>query len=246
MKKIIPFKKQIGFNNHVTEITSISLEHTLAPVKANLINGDFIVSGEYKMSENSTNTDSFEFFIPCEIELHECYNIDKVQISIDDFYYELIDSSILEVNIDVLLDKLEEEPTILNEIPIKHETLENFEKDLKERTVEEEDVEEEEQEELSEVEAEEKEEECEMQNTNMIEDDRCIEDEMDTTSIFSNFSSKEEYSTYKIYIVREQDTLESILEKYSTTKEELEKYNNLTELNIGDKIIVPYSYETNK
>ena len=236
MKKIIPFKKQISFNNHVSEITSISLEHTLTVRNDNLISGDFIVSGEYKMSENSMNTDSFEFFLPCDIELNERYKVDKVQINIDDFYYELINSNILEVNIDVLLDKLEEELVVLNDIPIKHETLENFENDIEDNRENKEEVMEE---------KEEIEEDNFMLDKKDLELERCVEDEMEATSVFNNFSSVEEYSTYKIYIVREQDTLESILEKYKTTKEELDKYNNLTELNIGDKIIIPYSYETN-
>ena len=112
MKKIIPFKKQIYFKTNVGEITSISLEHTLSPISDTTIKGDFIITGDYKMTETSVTTDPFEFNIPCEIELNENYNLDKVQINIDDFYYEVIDSKILEVNIDVLIDKLEEKDII--------------------------------------------------------------------------------------------------------------------------------------
>ena len=46
--------------------------------------------------------------------------------------------------------------------------------------------------------------------------------------------------TYKVYIVREGDTIESILEKYAVTLEQVTKYNVINELNIGDKIIIPY------
>lgn len=242
MKKIIPFKKQVYFNNQVQEITSISLEHTLMPADNNMIKGDFIVSGEYKMSEASTSTDPFEFYLPCDIELHERYKTDKVQINIDDFYYEIIDSNVLEVNIDVLLDKLEEEEIIINEIPIKHEIMENFENDLKDT--------EEDRNKLDlllNVNLEEEEEEKKEMKEEIIKEDRCIEEEDYAKSIFSSFKeTEEEYRTYKVYIVREGDSLEQIMNKYQITKEELEKYNNLVEINIGDKIIIPYSYETDK
>ena len=132
MKKIIPFKKQVYFQNHVQEITSISLEHTLTPTENNFIKGDFIISGEYRITDTSMNTEPFEFNIPCDIELNERYKTDRVQINIDDFYYEIIDSNVLEVNIDVLLDKLEEEELIINEIPMNYVSVEEFDKDIEE------------------------------------------------------------------------------------------------------------------
>ena len=242
MKKIIPFKKQISFNNHVQEITSISLEHSLRATKSKIIKGNFMISGEYKMSETSINTDPFYFDIPCDIQLDDHYNIDKIEINIDDFYYELIDYNILEVNIDVLLDKLEEE-IIINEISIKHETLEHLEKDLEEK----ESLDRIQQEKKMQVQDEKSIDEEEPLKMNQIycKEERCVEEEDYSNSIFSNFNEKEEYKTYKVYIVREGDSLESIITKYQVSKEELEKYNDLTELNIGDKIIIPYFYENN-
>ena len=52
-------------------------------------------------------------------------------------------------------------------------------------------------------------------------------------------SSVETYKTYKVCIIRTGDTIESVLQKYSISKEELEKYNNLTDIKIGDKLIIP-------
>ena len=49
----------------------------------------------------------------------------------------------------------------------------------------------------------------------------------------------EAYMTYRIYIVREGDTIESILDKYGLSLDELSKYNVINELNIGDKLIIP-------
>ena len=81
---------------------------------------------------------------------------------------------------------------------------------------------------------------------NKEESDRCIEDE-EIKPLFTSFgTTEEEYRTYKVYIVREGDSLEQITTKYQITKEELEKYNDLKEISIGDKIIIPYLYENNK
>lgn len=243
MKKIIPFKKQVYFKTNVEEITSISLEHTLTPNSANSIKGEFVISGDYKMTNTSVSTDPFEFNIPCDIELNENYKLDKVQINIDDFYYEVIDSKILEVNIDVLLDKLEE-VDIINEIPIKHVSMKELEEDLKEEEPER-------VEDMPKVEPEivndkiDEKEDTMIEEVKKVDENRCIEE--DTKSIFTDFgSTEEEYRTYRVYIVREGDSLEQIITKYQITKEELEKYNDLKELSIGDKIIIPYLYEDNK
>ena len=85
-------------------------------------------------------------------------------------------------------------------------------------------------------------EEKEKEDKNMSKE-RCIEPENTVdgiTSLFDNMdSSTETYKSYKVYIIREGDNLESIIEKYSVSKEILEEYNDLKELKIGDKIIIP-------
>lgn len=59
-------------------------------------------------------------------------------------------------------------------------------------------------------------------------------------SIFSAFSNTDEtFSTYCVYIVRENDTVDSIISKYKTTRDLLAEYNNLKEIKIGSKIIIP-------
>ena len=64
----------------------------------------------------------------------------------------------------------------------------------------------------------------------------------DGASLFSSFdSSTETYSTYSIYIVRENDSIENIMTKYNTTREQLEEYNDLSDMKIGSKIIIPSS-----
>lgn len=232
MKKIIPFKKEMLFNNNVHEITSISLEHDLKEKENNLVSGNFYISGEYKVSDTSTNTETFNFTLPCDINLDNKYILKNLKIDIDDFYYEVINSNILKVNIDVLLDNLEEKEEIKEVI-------------VEENRVEEENMEEREEVQIKSTPIQELKNDLERESDDKMEieeKERCIEDEdiSSVNSIFGNFSEqKESYKTYKVYIVREGDSIDTILQKYSVSREILEKYNNLNEINLGDKIIIP-------
>lgn len=58
-------------------------------------------------------------------------------------------------------------------------------------------------------------------------------------SLFDDLSDNETYSSYYVYIVRDGDTIDTILQKYSISKDNLELYNDLSELKLGDKIIIP-------
>lgn len=61
-------------------------------------------------------------------------------------------------------------------------------------------------------------------------------------SIFSAFANTEEtYTTYSVYILREEDNLEEVLNKYNVTREELGYYNQLDDLKVGSKLIIPTS-----
>lgn len=248
MKKIIPFKKDIIFKTNVSEITSISLEHTLHVEKSDLITGEFVVSGEYKMADSSINTEAFSFNLPFDISMDKKYILDNVIVDIDDFYYEIINNNVLSVNIEVLIDKLEEQPGLEEKQIVIDNLMIDDEPDV--TGIEFEDL-------------IEKKEDLEMDKNNMVKDRKAAsvenngvqkeessvsrasnskeESEISSArSIFDSFdSSRETYTTYKIYIVREGDNLEVILQKYGINKEEVEKYNDLKEIKIGDKIIIP-------
>lgn len=58
-------------------------------------------------------------------------------------------------------------------------------------------------------------------------------------SIFDGLDCNEKFVTYKVHVMSENDTLESIINKYETKKSILEDYNNLMDLKVGDKIIIP-------
>lgn len=220
MKKIIPLKKEIGFKTNISEITSISLENTLYN-KKNSVEGDLIISGTYKITEASQKVDGFEYKIPVTIEIDNKYITDNIKIDINDFYYEILNNNILDVNIEIIIDNL---------IEIKE-----IEQEEKEQLERKEDIMEKEK----------------INITKESKEERCIEEEIETEkniekqdvkNIIENMTDDyEEYSTYHIYIVREGDTIETILSKYNITKDQLNEYNNTSELKIGDKIIIPES-----
>ena len=201
MKKIIPFKKEITLETNIAGINSISLEHTLEKKEENIISGDFIVSGAYKMTPSSIALDNFEYKLPVNITIDSKYNTDNIKIDINDFYYEVINDKILAINIEVAIDELEEKK--------EEERKEVLEVDVKE-----------------EVEPEKQEEKEEKEETR------------NTKSIFNTFDDNDNYVVYKIHVITENDTIESIMDSYQVTKDVLDMYNDLDNIKIGDKLII--------
>lgn len=214
MKKTITFEKQLAFKTNLNEITSIALENTLK-CEDNTVEGDLIINGTYKITETSINVENFEFTIPMNIEIDNRYITKEIQIDISNFYYEVLNNNTLKVNIEILLDnlieKLEENKIPKEELPIQEE-----------RCIEEPDIPEE---------------------IEPIEVPKTIKEEVKTETkeidIFKTIEDQEEYATYHVYIIRKEDTLETIINKYNITKEKLSEYNNINEIKLGDKIIIP-------
>ena len=212
MEKIVPFKRDISFETKIAEIRSISLEHTYE-IQNNLISGTFIISGNYKLTDTSTNVDPFKFEIPFDISIDSRYELNKATVDINDFFYELINNEVLSVSITLIIDNLEEK---------------------EEREMEEIQEEKQEVEEIKPVSYENAEKDDE------TEEVKPVSASPETVkSIFDNMDENEGYVVYKVHIVTENDTVESIMEKYDVTKEALEAYNDLNDLKIGDKLIVP-------
>ena len=212
MEKIVPFKRDIAFETKIAEIRSISLEHTYE-IQNNLISGIFIISGNYKLTDTSTNVDPFKFEIPFDISIDSRYELNKATVDINDFFYELLNNEVLSVSITLIIDNLEEK---------------------EEREMEEIQEEKQEVEEIKPVSYEEAEKDDE------TEEVKPVSASPETVkSIFDNMDENEGYVVYKVHIVTENDTIESIMEKYDVTKEALEAYNDLNDLKIGDKLIVP-------
>ena len=263
MKQFIPFKKDIIFKTKISEITSISLEHSLE-LDDDMISGDFVVSGDYKMTEASLNKENFLYKLPFDIALDSRYDTSNIKIEISDFYYEIINDDVLRVNIEVSLDGLEDRPfkevddleiinfneEETNDIDNITDTIDRLKRELDEKTsslsnleklIEEKD--EEHREVLNRLETMEN----NSQNINnlMINEipiKTATENNVEAKeikSLFSNMSEEETFSTYHVYIMREDDTVESIMTKYSINKEILMQYNDVENIKLGDKIIIP-------
>lgn len=243
MKNIIPFKKDVIFKTKLSEITSISLEHTLA-IEKDLIKGEFIINGEYRVSEKSISVDPFNLEIPFEIMLDERFDTKNATVDIDDFYYEIVNNNVLSISIDVLVDKLEEKSLVqlddLTEIVHVRENL-----PIEEET----DMDQTNNEDIFVDNEESVDENLELKNDEVMRNNilkNVEEKDEKINSLFSQFSSDNEvYVAYNVYILREGDSIETIKEKYNVSEEELKKYNDLNNLKLGDKIIIPNTYEGN-
>ena len=67
-----------------------------------------------------------------------------------------------------------------------------------------------------------------------------IDIEQNITNITNNIINNDsKYYTYKVYIVREGDNVETICSKYNVTINDLKDYNNIDDIKVGDKIIIP-------
>ncbi len=299
MRQIIPFKKELLFKTKISEITSISLEHTLRLVEDNFVSGEFHISGDYKMTEASINREKFYFTLPFEINLDDDYISDSVSIDIDNFYYEVVNDDSLQVNIDVFVDgekkKVLDDNSIL-ESDVSNETLDeivdsscatcrdvnlenlesvsedgevNIDKEVDSNdnnnisnniidisssnnsTMEEENIN-----------------NYDIDNsfsnidTNRDNIDKTI-DYMEVPKVsFSNIQSSsvddvipsnnfnffntenfgtDTYVTYYVYIVKEDDTIDGIMDKFNVSKEDIANYNDISDIKKGTKLIIPTS-----
>lgn len=64
--------------------------------------------------------------------------------------------------------------------------------------------------------------------------------EIKEDSLFINLNDDSDtYGTFIVYIVRQNESINSIIEKYNTSLEEIEKYNDIKNIDIGTKLIIP-------
>lgn len=178
-----------------------------------LMREDYKINGNFIVEGEYINNDkkeAFHFDIPYSGSLDEDYNVEKCTLDIDDFYYEILEPNKLSIHIDILVDKLSEKP-LIEDIPIL-EDLDNTRNGIVEEEIST-------KEEVVSL----------VEESNAQQVEKVLNDKLE-----------EAYMTYKVYIVREGDTLSSILEKYQINEENLRKYNVINELSLGDKLIIPY------
>ena len=222
MKKIYNYKKEEIFNNNIYDILSIAIDKKFS-LDGYAIKGKFRINGQYLINENEK--DDFDFTLDYLNYIEDNYDISKIKIDIDDFYYEIKDSSRLVINIDIVVDGLEEierciDATIEEDDEYNIESDNNIVKEFIDNN------------------------DFILNKTKVINDinDNVTIDKREDIVNQQLFDSDNDSSfiTYKICIVRENDTIDNILEKYNTTLDILRKYNVINDIKVGDKIIIPY------
>lgn len=235
MRQIITLEKEIAFKTMVKEITSISIEHELDFINDSEIEGNLVISGTYKMTEASTLEEEFNYKIPVEIMLTTSLLENKRNIDINNFTYQVVNEESLEIKVELLiegLEKIEIEEVLEEKEEVRNNTNEEEIEVLKTGSLDDT---------LPSLDEVNKEEDVMIETNNNIVSDNNKEV---MNSIFSAFANTEEtYSTYSIYILREDDNLEEIIHKYKTTREILSEYNDLNNLKIGSKLIIPTTLE---
>lgn len=265
MKENKTIEKELLFKSKIKEITSISLDSDYK-VENGCIKGNFLINGEYKIHEISINKEKFNFKIPFKHDLETDIDYDTVSLEINNFIYDYKQDELI-VNIeyvisgdrkDVLLfDDERSLDEFLNskEIEVIDTRLDEINTELEEQ--EKEVTEENDEERLEEKEPKEvfkediKDEQIENiesddLNDNKInidikpEDRKEIEANINTDEIMENISNiDDKFVTYKIYKLTETDTLENLVIKFHTTLDELKEYNDLTNIKVNDKLIIP-------
>ena len=235
MRQVIPFSKNIEFKTMINEITNISFEHNLSLNENNSISGDFLITGKYKINQSSPTEEDFSYKIPIDIAIDPKYKTESIELEIDEFKYEKVDSNKLKVDIDLSIDNLERKEEV--------EELEII--DSQERKM----LSDSEKEEISKIinsddtstlfkEFDNKQE--------LIIEKTEEEKKPNVGSLFEAFKDTEEtFTTYSVYIIRNGDNIDEIISKYKTTREKLEEYNDMNSIKIGTKLIIPNTQNEN-
>lgn len=245
MRKNVSFEKRIDFPTMVGEISAISLEEDLKFINESSIEGNLILSGKYKLTEASRLEEDFNYKLPIEISLTEKLDISTSKVEISNFTYKMMDENIMLCNIELLIEGLEllDESRECDgdvseiEIPIK----DDIDKVINNEFINDSDTLE------SDVLLKEDNDANDDKRDDIVVTKKDVaetidinrDDKVENTSIFNIDEDSETFGTLLVYIVRENETINSIITKYNTTIEELEKYNDLKDLSIGTKLIIP-------
>ncbi len=247
MKSVIPFTKNLEFKTKISEITSISLEREFKLEKEE-ITGNLFVTGEYKSHDISANVLPFSYKIPFTIEVPDNIKKEDLTLEITDFAYDIQNDKEITVNVELELcysleekEEEEETPPLVNSDEMiammeeRNESSDEIKDEVKEELVEREIKKEPEKEALLETEKVEQSEVEEKKTENRNESEDLI---MNTTL------NDDEYTTYHIHIVKEGETVETICSLYNTNLNFIKNYNDVENLTLGSKIIIPTDDES--
>lgn len=227
MNQKIEFKKDCMLKTYVSNITDISLTHDYK-ILDDTIEGYFDVTGSYKVTMSSVETESFMFTIPFTIALSSLIDKDTIDLKLSDFNYS-VEKDVLHLK--MFLDMDYQEIEIKEDIK-DNEEIDNMINDLIDKDS------------TTDIKSP-----SEFHNEVMLDNVIDSKEEVSTKEKVSekNFNTifnevkESNFSKYKVYIMRSEDTLESILVKYNVTMEEIKEYNDIDNINIGSKIVIPYN-----
>lgn len=221
MNEIFKIDREFLLKNTIYEITSISCEHNY-DINGSFCEGEFIVSGDYRLHEISINKEDFSFKIPFNHELRSNINLDSVEVDIIDFRYELINEDELKVYIEYTINAEEsliefEDATSLNEFLDKNDADVVMLNDERTEELITESIEE-----------------------NIPQDNRNNSiDDVNQNTILDSINSSETYVKYHIHTVTIEDSVDSILNKYKISITDLKKYNSFENLELNMKLLIP-------
>ena len=249
MRESIPYEKEIVFNTKIAEITSISLEYE-ANVLDEDIEGDFIVSGDYKIHELSVNKEPFKYRIPFSVSLTDDIIRDSIKYDINNFTYEIVDDDTLRVNISFGIDyELVKEKVLKEEESIEKEDKLINREDKTDGVLQT-------REDKASLELNNLLDDIELNNTSSnkkVLDNTFIQDsgvtEVKNTTLTDNTNKEvvlnnvsnalNTYVTYHIHVLSEGEDIDTIINKYKVNKDIIEEYNQGLEWVMGEKVIIP-------
>ena len=209
--------KEFLFKSSIYEITSISIEDN-HDINGSKIEGEFIISGDYRLHEISINKEDFCFKLPYTHELPSNINLDTVELEITDFNYEFNNNDELKVHVEYILTaeegiKLFESEAELNKF-LDNNDAEII--DLKEST--------------------------RAQNEVLLPETKEateIPSKIDENMILGSINEEEKYVKYHIHTVTMNDSIESITKEYNISLNTLKKYNTFENLELNMKLLIP-------
>lgn len=225
MNQKIEFKKDCMLKTYVSSITDISLTHDYK-ILDDTIEGYFDVTGSYKVTMSSVETESFMFTIPFTIALSSLIDKDTIDLKLSDFNYS-VEKDVLHLKMFLDMDYQEIE---IKEDTEDNEEIDNMINDLMDK------------ESITDIKSP-SEFHNEVMLDNVIDSKEEVKEKVSEKNFNTIFNEVKEsnFSKYKVYIMRSEDTLESILVKYNVTMDEIKEYNDIDNINIGSKIVIPYN-----
>ena len=239
MSEAFVVERDILFKDSIFEITSISVEHD-EDINGSNLEGDFIISGDYRLHEISINKEDFSFKLPFTHEIRSNVNLDTVNLEITDFTYELNNNDELHVHIEYIVSGEQSLIEFADEKDL-NEFLNKTDAEVVDLTEDEPRFKEVSKEEILNIPAEDSKKEEKEEPKEEIKEDK--PSEISTNNIIGSINADETYVKYHVHTVMQNDTLEGILDKYKITLTELKKYNTFEALEVNMKLVIPENEE---